>query len=95
MKEYKEAGCITCSISQGRYKYGEVDIDLECFKPSWKMVKEDYNEAEYRNFCLKGLDAKQIVRSLINRFGNKNFVLLCYEANPLECHRSFVGKWFR
>jgi len=95
MKEYQEAGLVTCSISQGVYKFGTVDTDLNCFKPSWKMVKEDYTETEYRNYCLKKLNPQQIVNNLKKMFGNRNFVLLCYEANPMECHRSFVSKWFR
>ena len=39
------------------------------------------------------LEADEVVENLYDISGNSDIVLLCYEKNPSECHRSLVREW--
>jgi uncharacterized protein (DUF488 family) len=51
----------------------------------------DYGEY-FRRFNAYLRTQRDVLRKLINEFDQKSIVLMCFEANPAECHRSSVAR---
>ena len=92
----------TCSISGNRGKdanyIGECYPELAPKLSFWKIwhdnigkISEEENNRyyvqEYWNQVLSKLDPEKVFRDL------DNSVLLCYEPNPMFCHRHIVAAW--
>lgn len=92
-KFYKERGLFTVSISVGNPKNHKPDFHYNILAPSWNMVKSGYGESEYNDLILSRYSAKQVKENLENFANDKNVVLLCFEKDENDCHRSYVKNW--
>lgn len=91
IKKYKAVGLLTVSVSQGNPRGEQPEDKLKELCPTWDMVKKDYTEKEYQDKILKGLNPNK----LFYRFkdSRKDIVLLCFEKDPKDCHRSLIKNW--
>lgn len=94
-KLYEANGLMTVSISIGAPRHYKPMLTYGILCPTWAMVKANYTEQEYFDKILKKLSAAEVKKDLELFAKGKDIVLLCYEKNPLECHRSFVSNWFK
>lgn len=82
-------------------KFAKIDhYDVPSFlmlaprKDMLKMSQDNYDKAFAK--ILSQLSPSEIVKQLGQRAflaGKEKIVLLCYEKNRCECHRSVVGDW--
>jgi hypothetical protein len=82
------------SISRGNPKNRVVDEFCMELAPAWNMLKLP-NDEYYEKYELIYVKAKKKVSELVERGRAENIVLLCWERNPAECHRSYVAKRIR
>ncbi len=94
-KNYKENGLFTISVSKGKPKFFNPDHSYSPFMPTWEMVKMYCSESEYFLSNLRTLNAKEVQKHFETISKGKDIVLLCYEKNPKECHRSYISNWFK
>jgi len=72
-----------------RYYHSKV---VGCPKPIRKSYKEDRNWQKYTSAYLRYLDAQgDEVVNLYELCQEQLVCLLCFEANPLRCHRTYVA----
>ena len=92
-KKLKENGIEPIAICRGLPEFfrGQSFPDLA---PKWNMMNlrgQEFNDA-YINGVLAYLDPNWVYQDL-EQFGFKEIALMCYEKNPLDCHRSVVAGW--
>lgn len=92
-RQYKKNGLFLVSISIGKFKYGEIDGDIDELKPTYVMLKNGYNEQDFQKNILSKTSPQTIVNKLKTIGNGKNVVLLCYEKNENDCHRNYVSRW--
>jgi len=90
-----EMGLTPISISVQFPKYAKIKYhQYKVLAPTYAMLKMDkgqYNE-EFQKILAKQ-NAVHIHSDLVRLSKEKDIVLLCYEKDRNECHRSIVGKW--
>ncbi len=79
-----------------RYRYRRLD---DLYPDGWMFGIEDddrFNEAYRKKLDRIGLDriAAQLER-ISREEGGRPLVLLCYEADPGQCHRSAFSSWWQ
>ncbi len=92
LRKLVEEGITPISVSRGKPGYFEGE-SIDSLAPTWQMLrmgKEDYNR-EYARI-LERNDAKHIAEEVI---GPRDVALLCYERDPMDCHRRFIAAWLR
>ena len=85
-------------VSISRYKPEDIKVDyhIKDFAPSKEILfnyKRNNNQEEYvSRFIKQDINFKKEFTELFNKYGNKNYVLLCYEK-PLDfCHRHIIAE---
>lgn len=75
-------------------------ICYRALAPSYDILMNYKNSGDfdnytdrYRNEILSTLDPESVVKKLMYLSGNEDIVLLCYEKDFSQCHRSLVSKW--
>lgn len=79
------------AVSRGKPKWFR-GRKLDCLAPTWEMLHmgdEEYNRL-YAQILARN-DPNQIARFL----GTGDVALLCWEKDPMECHRRFIAQWLR
>ena len=95
VKKLKQAGIVPVSIARYNPKWfnGLRIIELAPKSNMLRMSNEEY-DPKYRAI-LRGLNPKKIVEKIEILGNGKPVALLCYEKDPLECHRSMVADWLK
>lgn len=79
------------SIARGNPK-GYKGKAYKFLAPSWELVKvKDFNvyRERYKREVLSHLNAEEVYKTL-----GDDAILLCWEDDPKDCHRSIVAEWF-
>jgi uncharacterized protein (DUF488 family) len=76
-----------------RQNIGYVHVrELGCPKPIRDRYREDGNWARYTRAFLAHLQRQQLaIKQLADLAQSQSLALLCYEADPAQCHRSYVA----
>jgi uncharacterized protein (DUF488 family) len=76
-----------------RQDIGYVHVrELGCPKPIRDHYREDGNWARYTRAFLAHLQRQQLaIKQLADLAQRQSLALLCYEADPARCHRSYVA----
>lgn len=50
-------------------------------------------QQEYKSLILDAQNADNLIARILRLSQGKDVALLCYEKDPLECHRSILAQW--
>lgn len=65
---------------------------LEKYKRGDGMSFALYQQ-EYKSLILDAQNADNLIARILRLSQGKDVALLCYEKDPLECHRSILAQW--
>jgi uncharacterized protein YeaO (DUF488 family) len=82
---------IGIAVSPPQFYYGQHYKELAPRFNMLRMSNERY-DVEFKKM-LSRLDPKTVVEDLKKLSKGKDIALLCFEKDPLECHRSMVATW--
>lgn len=90
-----EMGLTPISISVMFPRYSKIKYaEFKKLAPRYDMLKMDWQTYNIQfQKILRGLDPAKIYAHLSELSQGKDIVLLCYEKDRNECHRSIVGEW--
>jgi Protein of unknown function, DUF488 len=101
-RDLEKLDVVAVGISRGapkfrlRYRYRRL---MELAPDGWMLsIEDDARFEKVYRVKLERIGVEKIaalLRSLSDEEGGRPLALLCYEANPAECHRSMFSRWWR
>jgi hypothetical protein len=88
---------IRTSVGTPKWWRGELEAVRRLMPPYAALHIED--AAKFERLCVERLDRIDVedlyerLESLSTRHGGRRLVLLCFERDPAECHRSILARW--
>lgn len=82
----KDTNAVSISVGSPKSYLGR---HIRGLKPTWFMVKNLTGDA-YKQLYLQKLERN---REMILASLEEGMILLCWEKNPAECHRSIAAEW--
>ena len=94
-------GCIRAAVSLKVPDSNSFDIHIKPFAPTLDLVqlgKAKTDKMRWTREYLALLDSRESARQAAEKlremsFNGKNIVLLCWEADFMDCHRRLLAKW--
>ena len=94
-------GCIRAAVSLQVPKETSFDIHIKPFAPTWELVqlgKSKEDKIRWTREYLALLDSRESASIAAQKLKElslkgRKIVLLCWEADHLDCHRRLLAKW--
>ncbi len=93
LRQIEELGFQPIGIATSPPKWAQIPHCKKVAPHFWmlKLKESDYNH--HYNIILSKLNQAAILKELQELSGGKDIVLLCFEKDPLKCHRTMVANW--
>ena len=93
--------CIRAAVSLQVPKENSFDVHIKPFAPTWELVqlgKSGEDRPRWTREYLALLDSRESAKQAADKLkeltlAGKNVILLCWEADHLDCHRRLLAKW--